>query len=504
MAPKNSKASEQLEKAPELPGDYPTIAAKLDADYLASRPFQVLRDKNGFSNLSPGEKSAYATSVLLETGTWKSWAEPQQKEFWQTVERLKIPIPLPQPRGLGKDPRGVALVEYTPKEYRLYERRERELRGLREKSDRFRSKRASEQGASEEEVEEERNRRKLLGNLRGRKMGVYESDPNWDDVVPLAQDDGEGALAAIAYTDEYAEAMGYLRAVMAVKEYSPRVLELTQHIISLNAAHYTVWLYRASTLFALKSPIEDELDWMNQVALDNQKNYQIWHHRQLLIDNLYPKIASDAAAIEKLADAEVSFMTQMFKEDSKNYHVWSYRQYLVRKLDLFNEKELESTQDLLRTDVRNNSAWSHRFFVVFSDPKICTPGCKATQPDPKIPDDIIDREIEIAKSATYDTPQNQSPWNYLRGVLRKGGRSLASQECFAETFVKIPAGGGEGDDAEEEYVRSSHALDLLADVWAEMGEVEKADRVLVLLGDKYDRIRKNYWDWRRSLLRAGS
>lgn len=36
-------------------------------------------------------------------------------------------------------------------------------------------------------------------------MGIYDKDPIWDDVVPIAQDDGEGALAQIAYTDEYAE-----------------------------------------------------------------------------------------------------------------------------------------------------------------------------------------------------------------------------------------------------------------------------------------------------------
>jgi len=44
-------------------------------------------------------------------------------------------------------------------------------------------------------------------------------------------------------------------------------------IITLNAAHYTVWLYRASTLFALNSSIPDELAWLNDIALDNQKNY---------------------------------------------------------------------------------------------------------------------------------------------------------------------------------------------------------------------------------------
>jgi len=60
--------------------------------------------------------------------------------------------------------------------------------------------------------------------------------------VPLPQDDGgPTALATIAYTDEYSEAMCYLRAVMAATEYSERVMSLTAHIIDLNPAHYTVW-----------------------------------------------------------------------------------------------------------------------------------------------------------------------------------------------------------------------------------------------------------------------
>ena len=70
----------------------------------------------------------------------------------------------------------------------------------------------------------------------------YHDDPAWKDVEPIPQDDGGlHPLAAIAYTDEYSEAMGYLRAVMAKCEYSERVLQLTEHIISMNPAHYTVW-----------------------------------------------------------------------------------------------------------------------------------------------------------------------------------------------------------------------------------------------------------------------
>ncbi|KAA8575227.1 hypothetical protein EYC84_004419 [Monilinia fructicola] len=311
-------------------------------------------------------------------------------------------------------------------------------------------------------------------------MGLYDKDPIWDDVVPIAQDDGEGALAQIAYTDEYAEAMGYLRAVMASKEYSPRVLELTEHIITLNAAHYTVWLYRATTLFALSSPLPQELEFVNEIALENQKNYQIWHHRQLLIDHLYPSISESPASLKALADSERDFMTRMFHKDGKNYHVWSYRQYLVVKLDMFNEAELKSVDELIKRDVRNNSAWSHRFFLVFSDPKYSTTWARANEFDGSIPKEIVEREIEYAKSATYRRAAESELVELSQGRFEEGG-------------VKMENGKGED-------IRSSHALDFLADVWGEKGENEKADKALELLGDKYDKIRKNYWDWRRGLL----
>jgi protein farnesyltransferase/geranylgeranyltransferase type-1 subunit alpha len=70
----------------------------------------------------------------------------------------------------------------------------------------------------------------------------YHDDDAWKDILPLPQNDGGmHPLAAIAYTEEYSEAMGYLRAVMADNEFSERVLSLTEHIINMNPAHYTVW-----------------------------------------------------------------------------------------------------------------------------------------------------------------------------------------------------------------------------------------------------------------------
>lgn len=292
--------------------------------------------------------------------------------------------------------------------------------------------------------------------------------------------------------------MAYLRAVMQAKEHSPRCLKLTEHIINMNASHYTVWLYRAANVFALQLPIPDEITWLNGVALANLKNYQIWHHRHLLLENYFPTIAADPSAIAALAASEREFLQKILAEDTKNYHVWSYRSYLVGKLNLFGDaEELKAIEAMIDEDVRNNSAWSHRFFLVFSNPEYATPDLSATEADPKVPADVVDREVEYAQQKIRLAPQNQSGWNYLKGVLAKGGRKLAAVEDFTGEFVK---GLREGDDAED--VLSTHALDLLAEICAEKGEREKADLCLRRLGQKWDRIRVGYWEWRRKCLDA--
>jgi protein farnesyltransferase/geranylgeranyltransferase type-1 subunit alpha len=288
--------------------------------------------------------------------------------------------------------------------------------------------------------------------------------------------------------------MSYLRAVMTANECSDRTLQLTEHIIKMNPAHYTVWLYRFKIISTLGLPAEKEIAWLNDVALTHLKNYQIWHHRYLLMEHYHPQIASDAEASARLARSETEFLTKMLAEDTKNYHVWSYRQYLVRKLGMFNLQELLSTQNLIETDVRNNSAWSHRFFVVFSDPKCCTAGKHATEADDKVPAETVDREIKYAKEKISLAPQNQAAWNYLKGVLTKGGRKAGEVKGFCEGFVQ---GLGEG---EQETVESSHALDLLADAYLEEGDTDRARLCLKRLAEKWDPIRSGYWQYREQMM----
>jgi protein farnesyltransferase/geranylgeranyltransferase type-1 subunit alpha len=80
----------------------------------------------------------------------------------------------------------------------------------------------------------------------------------------------------------------------------------------------------------------------------------------------------------------------------------------VRHFSLWNSPtELSDGDSLLRTDVRNNSAWNHRFFLVFGRQEEDSSFVPAPE--------IVDRELEYAKTAVFEAPQNPCPWIYLRG-----------------------------------------------------------------------------------------
>jgi len=84
----------------------------------------------------------------------------------------------------------------------------------------------------------------------------------------------------------------------------------------------------------------------------------------------------------------------------------------------------------------------------------------------------------------------------MRGLVRQASGPAAIPISSLKGFA--------GEFASIEYpdeVRSSHALDLLADIFAEQdGTNEDAVKALELLADRYDPIRANYWNWRKSRL----
>jgi protein farnesyltransferase/geranylgeranyltransferase type-1 subunit alpha len=83
----------------------------------------------------------------------------------------------------------------------------------------------------------------------------------------------------------------------------------------------------------------------------------------------------------------------MLAQDAKNYHVWSYRQWLVKRFDLFDKpEELEWTHGMIEDDVRNNSAWNHRYYLVV--------GGREGKPSA----DLAKREIEYVSGMRDSTP----------------------------------------------------------------------------------------------------
>lgn len=78
------------------------------------------------------------------------------------------------------------------------------------------------------------------------------------------------------------------------------------------------------------------------------------------------------------------------------------------------------------------------------------------------------------------------------GILRAAQLPKSTVKGFATEFADIES---------PDHVYSSHALDLLADIYAEEeNNKESAEKALDLLATRYDPIRANYWNYRKGLL----
>ncbi|KAJ7485547.1 hypothetical protein FB451DRAFT_59548 [Mycena latifolia] len=321
---------------------------------------------------------------------------------------------------------------------------------------------------------------------------LYSARPEWADVVPVAQYEKANPLAPILYSEEYKDATDYLRAVVKAGEQSARALELTEHVIRLNPAHYSAWQYRYETLVAMQAPLDVELALMDELADKFLKTYQVWHHRRLLLLLRARDGAPDAAA------AELAFIAATLEKDEKNYHTWAHRQWL---LAFFNDDalwagELDFVDSMMNRDVRNNSVWHHRFFVVFQA------GVREGEADRAR---VVRRELIYVKQNLSLAPNNASAWNYLRGVLEVAKLPLATVAPFVEPYtVPLPAGATDLVDVENPppgpgaELPCAAAVEFLADVYEE-ADAESTDKAVELwksLADEHDTIRKKYWEYR--------
>eukprot|EP00239_Pterosperma_sp_CCMP1384_P009374 CAMPEP_0197862592 /NCGR_PEP_ID=MMETSP1438-20131217/39466_1 /TAXON_ID=1461541 /ORGANISM="Pterosperma sp., Strain CCMP1384" /LENGTH=307 /DNA_ID=CAMNT_0043480197 /DNA_START=57 /DNA_END=980 /DNA_ORIENTATION=- len=292
----------------------------------------------------------------------------------------------------------------------------------------------------------------------------YSERPDWSDVVPVAQNDGVNAVVSIDYKADYEEVMNYFRGIVALKEHSQRALDITKEVISRTGAHFTAWNYRWETLNAIGSDLWEELEYLFVMGQKYPKNYQIWHHRKLVVG----KLGSSAAA------KDLQFTSEVLNRDEKNYHAWSYRQWLVRTFDHW-EGEEAYVDDMLAKDLRNNSAWNQRWFVLIRGGK--EPERQALQRD---------TEMLILLPRIRHIPDNESSWSYGRALVKGCAKSTSALKALAEDIlVSRPS--------------CAQALAFLVDVGMEAANQDPASKshTLELLQTLMtaDPVRGRYWAW---------
>lgn len=281
-------------------------------------------------------------------------------------------------------------------------------------------------------------------------------------MVPVPQDDGPFPVVAIAYSDKAKEAFGLLRAVMAANELSERALDVTAAVIDVNAANYVAWFWRRKCLDALKMDLFSELAYVAEVAEENPKNYQIWHHRR--------------AVVEMIGDGclELAFTAAALSEEPKNYHAWSHRQWAVQAFKLW-DRELDYSASLLSEDPLNNSAWNYRHFVIANTTKF-TPV-------------VVDREVEYVLSCVTPAVDNASAWAYLKGIAKHADE--ASLRALLARVDAIIAGAASGEAGAA--LSTVEPLDCKLFLVRKLGAAPEEVRLLCDQLSAVDPIRKRYW-----------
>ena len=125
--------------------------------------------------------------------------------------------------------------------------------------------------------------------------------------------------------------------------------------------------------------------------------------------------------LDTLIKAELAFLDIIFHSDCKNYHAWSHKIWLVERFELWNDdSHLEFIEDMLDKDVRNNSVWSFRYFIM-----VQRFNHEANQKELKPVDywkdeghKFVENEAKyIIEKRLPDNWTNEAAWAYLRGFL---------------------------------------------------------------------------------------
>ena len=203
-------------------------------------------------------------------------------------------------------------------------------------------------------------------------------------------------------------------------------------------------------------------------------------------------------------DQEMEAAAATLALDAKNYHAWAHRQALVAAWNLWDE-EWTFTEAVLADDVRNNSAWNQRFFILSGrEAARVSPDAAGTQTDSNLPLPspavVMDNELRYVAAALQRAPDNTSAWAYLRGLLTlpEGNDVLLRDERVQDLCVS----------ALQRLPSCTPALALLSEVYRARGAaaVQQNDAAAAALARQHaetvyaalanaDPLRERYWSF---------
>ncbi|CAM9854103.1 unnamed protein product, partial [Heterosigma akashiwo] len=185
-----------------------------------------------------------------------------------------------------------------------------------------------------------------------------------------------------------------------------------------NPGDYSCFAARREKLHSTKD-LEKELTMISHFLKLHPKGYQGWYHRRFVAEKT-GCFKKELKFTEECLTIEDTFE---LTSNSKNYHSWCHRQWALKMILAMNdgnendgesiivqilEDEIKFVEAMIAKDLRNNSAWNHRWFVLHhlqSNDKI-----GVFYPGIKLDVDYCFKQIALA-------PHNLSPWLYLRGII---------------------------------------------------------------------------------------
>ncbi|EAY09095.1 prenyltransferase alpha subunit, putative [Trichomonas vaginalis G3] len=225
----------------------------------------------------------------------------------------------------------------------------------------------------------------------------------WSDTTPVEAKQDPDGIFGMQYSEQYKYIMGIFRAALNKMELSQRALKLTEIIATKNPSNIAVWWYRQEILKAIGYSWEEEMDFLDQLTVEQVKPYQLWNHRKFLDDRC-----------ETVPD-EKKRLFKLIACDNKNFHAYSFFIWFIERWGVY-DYFLDYTKDLLHVDKYNNSALSFRFWIV-QHKNLNT-----------------EEELKYVLELMARDYQNESAANYIRGLMKLNPSLVPT---IKETFDKI-------------------------------------------------------------------